>query len=185
MNTRRKWSLNLIKKIFFIVILNIAFIVNVYAEKFAVTGHVYANINEFEYILNESKNKNIDSLFLLGDIMNDILTKIPSYEEKYDIEIFTVPGNHEFGDDEHGKDYIKRFGNYKSIIKGNEQYILLNTMESNSAKNKFNHAGYGIEGKQLKFLKKAINSSDRNINIFMHHSLFIDKLTQEEIQKYY
>ena len=185
MNICKKSSLNLIKKIFFIVILNITSVANVYAEKFVVTGHVYANINEFEYILNESKNNNINSMFLLGDMKSEVLNRIPSYEDKYDIKIYTVPGNHEVSDDKNRKDYIEKFGNYRSIIKGRELYVLLNTMENNSRQSKFNHAGYGIEGKQLEFLKSTINSVDKNIttiNIFMHHSLFIDKLTQKEIQ---
>ena len=82
MNMSRKWFLNLIKNIFFIVILNITYISNVYAEKFAVTGHIYANINEFEYVLEDSKNNNIGTMFLLGDIKNQVLNKIPFYEKK-------------------------------------------------------------------------------------------------------
>ena len=53
MNIMKMWNLNFIKELFVIVILNIILLSKVYAEKFVVTGHVYANINEFEYILND------------------------------------------------------------------------------------------------------------------------------------
>jgi hypothetical protein len=184
MNKNKKTH-NIIKFFLFILFMSCTYIHKSYAEKFVVTGHVYANINEFEYVLEDSKKNNIGTMFLLGDIKNQVLNKIPFYENKYDIKIYTVPGNHEFPNAEYGENYIKRFGNFSSIIKGSELYILLNTMENNGEYKKFNHAGYGIEGKQFEFLKNTIKSTNKNIstiNIFMHHSLFMDQLTQKEIK---
>lgn len=186
MNNVKVYSLNLLKNISLILVFYISLIFNAQSEKFVVTGHVYANINEFEYILQETKENKITTMFLLGDIKSKILEKIPYYEDKLKIKIYTVPGNHEFPNNEVGNNYLKNYGNYKSIVKGDVLHVLLNSMENNLGQKKFNHAGYGVEGKQLEFLKKTINITHKNIkkiNIFLHHSLFLDKLDKKEIKK--
>ena len=110
---------------FFIVI----FPKNLWANSSIVTGHVYANPNEFEYILEQTKTNDVDTIFILGDIENVILNKIKYYENLYNINIHTVPGNHEITDNKDTNNYIEKYGSYRTITEQNQLNILLNTIE--------------------------------------------------------
>jgi hypothetical protein len=166
-----------------IAFLIVAFPQNLFAKNFIVTGHIYANPNEFEYILEQAKINSVDTIFILGDIENVILNKIKFYENLYNIKIHTVPGNHEIFDNKNTNDYVEKYGSYKKFIEHNQLNILLNTMDSNG--NKFSHSGYSIQGKQLEFLQETLEAVSENIdtiNIFMHHALFLDGLTNEKLE---
>ena len=73
-----------------IAFLIVAFPQNLFAKNFIVTGHIYANPNEFEYILEQAKINSVDTIFILGDIENVILNKIKFYENLYNKKIFSL-----------------------------------------------------------------------------------------------
>jgi hypothetical protein len=146
------------------------------ADEFIVTGHIYANPNEFDKIVHDAKNNHIKKIFILGDIEEELANKLEFYKLKFNINFYTVPGNHDIFDinDNREEFYIENFGNYKVIKENNNLNIFLNTMDN--AGREFSHAGYGIAGKQLYFLKKNLETNldnVKNINIFMHHALYL------------
>ena len=84
--------------LFLLAALLTASIQKTFANDFIVTGHVYANPNEFKYILEQTKEQDIDTLYILGDMEDIVLNKIEYYENLYNISIHIVPGNHEITD---------------------------------------------------------------------------------------
>ena len=169
------------KFIVFFLFISTILIQKAFANDFLVTGHVYANPNEFRYILEQTKKLDIDTLYILGDMEDNVLDKIEYFENFYNINIHTVPGNHEITNTNKTNKYIEKYGSYRAFTNNNQLNILLNTMDSNN--NKFSHHGYSIQGKQLKFLQNALAGKAENIqtiNIFMHHALFLDGITIKE-----
>lgn len=155
------------------------------AASFIVTGHVYANKNDFEYILEFAKKNDIEEVFLLGDIEAEILDNVDYYENAFDLEIISVLGNHEVP---WGKDNPLKYSKLarpRASTRENTLNLFLNSMDRGGRK--FSHQGYSISGEQFEFVKRAITeagSNVKNINLFLHHALFLDGFTPQEQQKF-
>ncbi|KKQ38826.1 MAG: hypothetical protein US54_C0002G0014 [Candidatus Roizmanbacteria bacterium GW2011_GWA2_37_7] len=151
-------------------------------SSFAFTGHVYANPDEFTYILEDIHDKNISTLLLGGDAENNVLDKVQEYEKKYGINIFVSPGNHEIQDDAGAKSFYEKFGNYRYIDKDGLNIIVLNSMNTDAPP--YPHGGVGIAGKQLAFLKEQLEElKDKPVILVMHHAFWAPDLTEKDLQK--
>ena len=60
------------------------------SNEFIVTGHIYANPNEFDKIVHDAETNHIRKIFILGDIEKDLALKLEFYKQKFDIDFYTV-----------------------------------------------------------------------------------------------
>jgi len=152
------------------------------ARSFAVTGHVYANPDEFEYILKDVNSRKIPVLFVGGDIENSLLSRFREFQNTYHVRIIPVPGNHEIQSAASAEEYYRSFGNYRAFDTEKIKFLLLNTMDTNGPA--YPHGGVGIIGSQLKFIKKELSEGlDQKVVVIMGHALWSTSLSIQDKKK--
>ena len=133
---------------------------------FAVTGQVFANPDEFEYILSDVQAKDTPVLLVAGDIGNKLLDTFQSYENSYDLKLIASPGDTDIRDSAGAARFYTRIGNYRKEVIGGLNIIVLNTMLKD------------IADQQLTFLKTQLKElTGKPVIILLHHALWSPSLS--------